>query len=150
GCEMTWPVRSPTIFMGAYRFLHAPAGPEPDYGPVLTPAICQTPEGPLWGQRPGSISRWMAVPWQADTASCRSGYAKDYDPYLPTFWPARVPNQVLTPTDYQTVMDKTVPEAERLAAFARRGDWDAPLGGGTYIDAINKLAGNIDIVAVVD
>ena len=42
----------------------------------------------------------MAVPWQTDTASCRSGYylgyGPRYDPYVPTFWPARVPNQVLT------------------------------------------------------
>lgn len=150
GCEMTWPVRSSSIFMGPYRFLHAPNGPEPDYGPVLTPAICQTPMGPLYGQRPGSISRWMAVPWQTDTASCRSGYEPDYDPYLPTFWPARVPNQVLTPSDYQIVMDKDTPKEDRLAAFARRQSWDDTLGTGTYISQINNMASNIDIVAVVD
>lgn len=150
GCEMTWPVRSQSIFMGPYRFLHAPNGPEPDYGPVLTPSICQTPMGPLYGQRPGSISRWMAVPWQTDTASCRSGYDPDYDPYLPTFWPARVPNQVLTPSDYRIVMDKDAATADRLAAFARRQSWDDTLGTGTYISQINNMAGNIDIVAVVD
>lgn len=150
GCEMTWPVRSSTIFMEPYRFLHAPATPEPDYGPVLTPAICQTPEGPLWGQRPGSISRWMAVPWQTDTASCRSGYDTDYDPYLPTFWPARVPNQVLTRSAYDKVMDAGLPEQERLAAFATRQDWDDTLGAGTYIAQINAMANNIDLVAVVD
>ncbi|MFV3073764.1 LodA/GoxA family CTQ-dependent oxidase [Niveispirillum fermenti] len=151
GCEMTWPVRSESIFMGAYRFLHAPAGSkEPDYGPVMTSEICGTPDGPLYGQRPGSISRWMAVPWQTDTASCRSGYDTAYDPYLPTFWPARVPNQVLTPSDYKTVMNKKLPAEERLAAFARRASWNDPLGKGTYISQINNLANNIDIVAVVD
>lgn len=149
GCEMTWPVRSDTIFMGPYRFLHAPPAPEPDYGPVLTPAICQTPSGPLWGQRPGSISRWMAVPWQTDTASCRSGYDTDYDPYLPTFWPARVPNQVLTRSAYDKVMNKDLPTEERLAAFATRQDWDDTLGTGTYISQINAMANNIDLVAVV-
>ncbi len=149
GCEMTWPVRTPTMFMGPYRFLHAPPGPEPDYGRELTSAICELPDGPLTGQRPGDISRWMAVPWQTDTASCRSGYEPSYDPYLPTFWPARVPNQVLTPQSYAVVMDTTLPLDKRLAAFAHRASWDAPLGDGTYVDQINTMAGDIDLVAVV-
>lgn len=150
GCEMTWPVRTASMFMGPYRFLHAPAGLEPDYGPELTPEICRRPDGPLTGQRPGGITRWMAVPWQTDTASCRSGYDAAYDPYLPTFWPARVPNQVLTPQDYAVVMDDDRPMADRLAAFARRASWDAPLGEGTYVDKINVLAEDIDCVAVVE
>ena len=29
--------------------------------------------GPLYFQAPGDLSRWMAVPWQTDTSSCRSG-----------------------------------------------------------------------------
>lgn len=52
--------------------------------------------GPLYFNGPGDLTRWMAVPWQTDTASCRSGYVPEYDPYLPTFWPHRVPNHVLT------------------------------------------------------
>lgn len=150
GCEMTWPVRSENMYMAAFRFLHAPDSPEPDYGPVMTTEICDTPEGPLWGQRPGSITRWMAVPWQTDTASCRSGYDKNYDPYLPTFWPARVPNEVLTPSAYEKVMDTSLSPDERLSAFASRQDWDDTLGAGTYIAQINTFANNIDIVAIVD
>ena len=65
----------------------------------------------------------MAVPWQADTASCRSGYDTRYDPYLPTFWPARVPNQVLTEADYAIAVDESRPLAERQAAFERRANW---------------------------
>ncbi len=91
----------------------------------------------------------MAVPWQTDTASCRSGYEPSYDPYLPTFWPARVPNQVLTPQSYAVVMDSSLPLDTRLAAFAHRASWDAPLGDGTYVDQINTMAGDIDLVAVV-
>ena len=150
GCEMTWPVRSENMYMAAFRFLRAPDSPEPDYGPVMTTEICDTPEGPLWGQRPGSITRWMAVPWQTDTASCRSGYDKNYDPYLPTFWPARVPNEVLTPSAYEKVMDTSLSPDERLSAFASRQDWDDTLGAGTYIAQINTFANNIDIVAIVD
>lgn len=150
GCEMTWPVRTASLYMGPYRFLHAPMGTDPDYGPELTTAICERPDGPLTGQRAGGITRWMAVPWQTDTASCRSGYERNYDPYLPTFWPARVPNQVLTPQDYATVMDDSKPMEDRLAAFARRASWDAALGDGPYVDQINVLANDIDCVAVVE
>jgi hypothetical protein len=65
----------------------------------------------------------MAIPWQGDTAFCRSGYDPQFDPYLPTFWAARVPNQVLTEEDYNKVIDTSLPRAERLAAFAHRPNW---------------------------
>jgi len=65
----------------------------------------------------------MAVPWQTDTAFCRSGFSPEYDPYLPTFWPARVPNQVLTEDDYSEVMRMDASPEERLVAFNRRKDW---------------------------
>ena len=110
GCEMTWPVRQIAMYRAPFRFAHAPAGwVEPDYGMTLTFAIASAPNGCLGPQTPGGISRWMAVPWQCDTASCRSGYDKTYDPYVPTFWPARVPNQVLTRQDYDIVMDVNAP-----------------------------------------
>ena len=69
----------------------------------------------------------MALPWQADTASCRSGYESTYDPYVPTFWPARVPNQVLTAMNYGIVMDTAKTDAQRLAAFHDRRSWYFPL-----------------------
>jgi hypothetical protein len=79
------------------------------------------------------------VPWQTDTASCRSGYLKTYDPSLPTFWPARVPNQVLTQADYEIVLDPEQPLADRLAAFARRAAWLRPLGSKSHTDQINNM-----------
>ena len=103
-----------------------------------------------WRQLPGGISRWMAVPWQTDTASCRSGYLKSYDPNVPTFWPARVPNQVLTKQDYETVMDKELPLAERLAAFARRASWLQPLGDKSYTDQINNMITHFDRMGIVE
>ena len=81
----------------------------------------------------------MAVPWQTDTASCRSGYLRSYDPYVPTFWPARVPNQVLTQADYDIVMNEGASLAERLTAFARRASWLRPLGSRSYTDQINNM-----------
>ncbi|HMB03388.1 MAG TPA: LodA/GoxA family CTQ-dependent oxidase, partial [Isosphaeraceae bacterium] len=134
GCEVTWPIRHATMFTAPFRIRHRPAGTqEPDYGPVLTPDKALARTGPLYGQGPGDLSRWMAVPWQADTASCRSGYDRRYDPLVPTFWPARVPNHVLTLEDYQKAIDPNLPRDQRLAAFRARAVWlrnvvDDPLG----------------------
>ena len=66
----------------------------------------------------------MGLPWQGDTAYCRSGYELSYDPYFPTFWPARAPNHVLAEDDYAIVMDTGKSREERLAAFGRRASWD--------------------------
>jgi L-lysine epsilon oxidase C-terminal domain len=152
GCEMTWPMRTAGLYMAPFRLRHAPAGwIEPDYGPVLGADLINLPNGPLLGgQLPGGVTRWMAVPWQTDTASCRSGYLKSYDPYLPTFWPARVPNQVLTQADYEIVLDPEQPLADRLAAFARRASWLRPLGSNSYTDQINNMIAHFDHMGVVE
>ncbi len=77
GCEMTWPVRHPTMYSAPFRIRHRRADdPEPPLGPTLTPNNVVTVGGPLYAQGPGGLSRWMAVPWQTDTASCRAGYDK--------------------------------------------------------------------------
>ena len=128
GCEMTWPMRHASMYMAPFRLRHRDAAdPEPDFGRILTPAAALSVGGPLYGQTAGSVTRWMAVPWQTDTASCLSGYTtgyeQRYDPYLPTFWPARVPNSVLTVQDYTIVMDSSRPLEERQAAFERRAVW---------------------------
>jgi hypothetical protein len=140
GCEMTWPVRHSTMYMEPYRWRHRAANnPEPDYGTTLTPAMALSCDGPLYGQSPGSITRWMAIPWQTDTASCRSGYNAEYDPYLPTFWPARVPNQVLSEENYQAVINPELTREERLAAYHRRSDWDRTLGVGKPTQLANMV-----------
>jgi hypothetical protein len=151
GCEMTWPVRSTLMYMDPFRFKHAPdewVAPEP--GEVFTSDDLNLPNGALAGQQAGGITRWMAVPWQTDTASCRSGYDKSYDPYLPTFWAARVPNQVLTRENYKIVMDAKRPLAERLAAFANRASWIEPLGSTSYTHQINNMIQHFDHLGVVE
>jgi L-Lysine epsilon oxidase N-terminal/L-lysine epsilon oxidase C-terminal domain len=151
GCEMTWVVRTPTMYLQAFRFKHRdPGSSEPALGQVLTPDVITLREGPFFGQLPGGLSRWMAVPWQTDTASCLSGYHKRYDPYLPAFWPARVPNQVLTYKNYTTVMDCSRPLDERLAAFANRAAWNDPLGTVSYTDQINNMIQGFDHLGVVE
>ncbi|WP_226341514.1 MULTISPECIES: LodA/GoxA family CTQ-dependent oxidase [unclassified Halomonas] len=150
GCEMTWPVRHSTMYMEPYRWRHRdPNDPEPDYGTTLTPAMAKSYNGPLYGQFPGSITRWMAIPWQTDTASCRSGYDTEYDPYLPTFWPARVPNQVLSKENYDTVMNDSLSREERLAAYHHRADWDRTLGPD-HKQQLARMVTDFDQMGVVE
>ncbi|MGB0505046.1 MAG: LodA/GoxA family CTQ-dependent oxidase [Pikeienuella sp.] len=124
GCELTWPMRHASMYRAPYRIRERQIGTaEPNYGQKLTQTEVLSMGGPLYDQGPGDLTRWMALPWQGDTAACRSGYAMEYDPYVPTYWPARVPNQVLTYIDYQTLCDTTRPMDERIAAFHNRPSW---------------------------
>lgn len=153
GCEVTWPVRHLTMFHAPFRIRHRPPGvPEPDYGSMLTPAVALSLTGPLHAQGPGDLTRWMGLPWQADTGFCRSGYDTKYDPYVPTFWPARVPNQVLTEPNYQVVINTHEPRERRLAAFTARMVWTAPLQGSTagQMDQMVRVFGDMGLVEVRD
>lgn len=128
GCELTWPMRHASIWKRPFRIrVRRPDNPEPDYGDRLTTARALGPDGPLHAQAPGGLTRWMALPWQADTAGCRSGYDLSFDPNLPTFWPARVPNHVLPVENYDRVMDAKLSDEERIEAFYGRRSWYYPL-----------------------
>lgn len=150
GCEMTWPMRQAGMYQSAFR-LKARVGVEPDFGQELTP-IWNAPGGPVnGGQSAGSITRWMAVPWQTDTASCRSGYSKAYDPYVPTFWPARVPNEVVSSEAYAVITDTAQSMEARMAAFTQRADWLEPLGlKMPYQHQINHMIHHFDEMGVVE
>ncbi|MES2790737.1 MAG: LodA/GoxA family CTQ-dependent oxidase, partial [Planctomycetota bacterium] len=128
------------------RFKLRPSSlPEPDYGDILSPLTALSSSGPLNALGAGDLSKWLAVPWQTDTASCRAGY-EQFTPSTPTFWPARVPNHVLTEEDYQTVMTSKDP-VERWAAFHRRVNWLRNLGGG--FESILRMVtefGNLGVV----
>ena len=155
GCEMTWPMRQPSMYMSAFRVLHAvPGWVEPTYGPQLSLDMIPPPANdPFMGQIAGGLTRWMALPWQTDTASCRYNYGNKYDPNLPTFWPARVPNTVLDDDDYNKVINRSLPLDERLAAFARRIPWTWPLGKNkntTYFDQINNMIAHFGDLGVVE
>lgn len=144
GCEATWPMRVASMYGSPFR-LRRRAGREPDYGDVLTPAVALSADGPLAGCAPGDVTRWMAVPWQTDTASCRSGYQygdTPVDPYLPTFWAARVPNHVMPAQNYAVVLDRSRPLDERRAAFALRAQFfrniDRPERGDTLQEMVDN------------
>ncbi|MGW4206309.1 LodA/GoxA family CTQ-dependent oxidase, partial [Streptomyces sp. NPDC004726] len=153
GCELTWPMRHPTMYSAPFRLRHRdPAAPEPSWGSVLTPQTALSVDGPLYAQEPGGLTRWMAVPWQTDTARCRSGYylgfGPRYDPYLPTFWPARVPNQILTEEDYETAIAQDSTPEERQVAFERRAVWDRwlPADRIAQMNAMVKDFGKLGLV----
>ncbi|MFB9981031.1 LodA/GoxA family CTQ-dependent oxidase [Mesorhizobium kowhaii] len=130
GCELTWPMRHASLYQAPFRIKRRSSGNSgPDYGSELNQTIALKPGGPLYEQGPGDLSRWMALPWQGDTAFCRSGYDPSYDPFLPTFWAARVPNQVLTEAAYHIVVDQTLPRDQRIAAFNQRAHWLRSLSG---------------------
>ncbi len=116
GCEFTWPLRQAIMYEAPFRIKRRVSN-EPDYGDQLTSSIALRPGGPLDGSGAGSITRWMACPWQTDTASCLSGYRSFSGEYLPTFWPARVPNDVLSEADYEIVMNDGASTEQREAAF---------------------------------
>ena len=133
GVEAPWVLRVPSLWATPYRLRVAGTSMVvQDYGDQLTPAVTMGPDGPVQGVTPGDLSMWMGVPWHADAASCRNGYRvagynPDVSPYLPAFWPARVPNEVLAESDYETVVDTSQSMATRQQAFARRRTWIRPL-----------------------
>jgi hypothetical protein len=156
GCELTWPLRHASMYRSPFRIRPRTAGQsEPDYGDFMTQAIALAPDGPLSASAPGDLTRWMAVPWHVDTASCLAGYQPEIDPFLPAFWPARVPNHVLTHADYQFIMEGSRKDtAKRQAAFNRRHDWLRRLHDGspyqTQITRMMEIFGELGVVAKCD
>lgn len=148
GCELTWPMRHSTIYSAPFRIRHAANPTKQDYGTVLTQDIVLRPGGPLYAQGPGDLTRWMGIPWQADTGFCRSGYELEYDPYLPTFWPANVPNQVLTEENYEIV--RNCPEEdEKLKAFYTREPWLRGLPSDT-VEAMEYMVNNFAELGIIE
>ena len=111
-------------------------------------------DGPLSASGPGDISKWMAVPWQTDTASCRAGYPGTEFPddgFIPSFWPARVPNTVLSEANYQTVIDPSQPLDRRIAAFYDRGLWYQSLGPKRpYLEQISRMVDHFSELGVME
>lgn len=126
GCEFTWPMRHAIMYQSDRPFrIKRRANQEEDFGVAISQDIVLADGGPLDGSSPGDITKWMAVPWQSDTSSCLSGYRTFSGEYLPTFWPARVPNDVLTEEDYNELQKSGQDPVAQLDYFnpARRKKW---------------------------
>ncbi len=141
GCEFTWPMRHSMMYQAdrPYRIKRR-ANQEEDFGVAISHNIALAPGGPLDGSSPGDITKWMAVPWQSDTSSCLSAYRTYSGEYLPTFWPARVPNDVLTEADYDIIKEADQDTELRIERFspASRKKW---LRGYIYNDQGGFLYG---------
>jgi hypothetical protein len=148
GEEAPWIMRHASLYSGLCRLrVRGPSDPpEPNYGHVLTPARALGSDGPLHRSSPGDITRWMAVPWQTDTANCNSAYPHSTGqppklPDLPTFWPAIVPNTVLTELAYHRILNAELALADRQASFAGRQAWNRHLPSD-YLDRNNRIITN--------
>ncbi|MFN0111144.1 MAG: LodA/GoxA family CTQ-dependent oxidase [Blastocatellia bacterium] len=140
GCEATWPMRHASLYSALFRIkVNPPDQPPKDYGAVLMPEVAVSPDGPIGGSSPGDITRWMVLPWQVDTASCGAGYDPKTNPFFPTFWPARVPNQVLPEMHYRQALNAEASETQRVKQFSLRLDWLRDLLLLTQTGKIEKI-----------
>mgnify|MGYP003682974569 CR=1 FL=1 len=152
GIELTWPMRVKQMWKKPYRLNVVDEGEatDLDFGSLLSPAIAlgeskmqdkngNEKPGPLSKSGPGALTRWLGVPWQTDEASCLSGYDLTLYLPLPSFWAARVPNQVLSEDSYErSIKEGNLNIAQRLKHFDYRQDWLRDLGS-VYQDKINHM-----------
>ncbi|KAB8153648.1 hypothetical protein EZY14_010500 [Kordia sp. TARA_039_SRF] len=147
GIELTWPMRVKQMWKAPYRLNVVKEGEDTDlnFGPLLSPEIVlgrtkiDGKDGPLAKSGPGALTRWLGVPWQTDEASCLSGYDMTLYLPLPSFWAARVPNQVLSEDSYKRSIE--APDlniAQRLKHFDYRQDWLRDFGS-VYQKKINLM-----------
>ncbi len=141
GIELTWTLRVAAMWKGPFRLNQLAEGvaPKMDYGATLTPAEALGAGGVVQASAPGTLTWWMGVPWQTDEASCLSGYEVGTYLPLPSFWAARVPNQVLSERSYSRVMDSTLSVTQRLKHLFLRPDWLRFFGP----DRLTRLNDNI-------
>ncbi|WP_108869074.1 LodA/GoxA family CTQ-dependent oxidase [Aquimarina aquimarini] len=140
GIELTWPMRIKIMWESPYRLRVVEEGklPELDFGPLLSTVIALGENGPLSNSGPGSLTRWLGVPWQTDEASCLSGYDTSTYLPLPSFWAARVPNQVLSEDGFERMGVHSLNIAQRLKHFDNRQDWLRDFGSD-YTKKINLM-----------
>jgi len=124
GIEAPWSMRVASLWERPFRLRVRSTETQTEWGSKLTRDSVFAKHGPLQGCAPGDLTCWLGVPWHNDAASCRSGYQRRISTVLPTFWPARIPNQVLREADYRIVMDRSRPLEERKRAFRQRHDWE--------------------------
>ncbi len=142
GIELTWVMRIPHLWKGAYRLKVLPGmgSARQDWGASLTPEMCICAGGPHDGVAAGSLTRFMGVPWQTDGVSCNS--AADYSPWtflsMPTFWGARAPDQVLAQANFRraAALDPATAGMQIGKHFTYRSDWLRDIRGADYYGRI--------------
>lgn len=158
GIELTWPLRVPRMWrppreaggcLFRLRILPPGTAPRDDFGPVLTPEVCVGPDGPLTASGPGTLTRWLGVPWQTDEASCLAGYDTSTYLPLPSFWAARVPNDVLSLQGFTQATDARLSGVQRLKNFARRQFWLRDIQGASSNERRNNMVKDWSLMGIV-
>lgn len=143
GIELSWPMRVRSLWASAYRLALIPEDTalRQDFGVSLTPSECLSSDGPLIAAGPGALTRWLGVPWQTDEASCNS--AAEYEPTtflsMPSYWGARVPDQVLSSESWSRAVAPENGSLQRLKHVALRSDWLRDVRGRTYQERIQQM-----------
>jgi hypothetical protein len=140
GIEITWPFRHLMMWDEPFRLkvLSENEKVRDDYGGIITSEIALSENGPLDGTGPGSLTRWLGVPWQTDEASCMSGYDVTLYLPLPSFWSVRVPNTILSMDSYDRLKSTTTNEGQKLKHFSYRVDWMRDFTSN-YVPRINNM-----------
>jgi len=158
GIELTWPLRVPRMWRPPqeaggllYRLRILPPGESPrdDFGAVLTPEVCLGEGGPLAASGPGTLTRWLGIPWQTDEASCLAGYDSSTYLPLPSFWAARVPNDVLSQNAFAQATDPRLSGVQRLKNFARRQFWLRDIQGASSNERRNNMVQDWSLMGIV-
>ena len=146
GIELTWTMRLPGIWCRAYRLkvLDRDGAARQDYGDVLTPAVCVGAGGPYDGVAAGALTRFLGVPWQTDGTSCNSAADNAPSTFLsmPTFWGARVPDQVLAEANYerlQALDQQPALSVQAMKHFMYRADWLRDVRGRDYFERLTHM-----------
>ncbi|WP_376960785.1 LodA/GoxA family CTQ-dependent oxidase [Azospirillum sp. A26] len=96
GIEMTWISRNPAIYDGPFR-IKARVNASGPLSLGFDPAA---------GMEPGDVSRYMAVPWQADFNECSS---QPIEGRILWWWPAQRPEFVYLPPDPKALLAEPSP-----------------------------------------
>jgi hypothetical protein len=146
GIELSWPMRVKRLWKAPYRLNLVEEGTpvKQDFGRELTPELCLAAFGPLAAAGPGALTRWLGIPWQTDEASCNS--AAEYAPStflsIPSYWGARVPDQVLSSESWERASAGENGTLQALKHFAQRSDWLRDVRDVNYYNRIKNMVAN--------
>ncbi|CAH6813959.1 LodA/GoxA family CTQ-dependent oxidase [Vibrio chagasii] len=163
GIEISWPLRVDQMWkspvageLSPYRLNvvaleheNDPKYVSDDYGPVLSPEEAMKKNGPVDFSGPGTLTRWMGVPWQADAASCLGGL--DESNYLPTpaLWAPRAPQNVLSEQSYEGINSDGSGTFQKSKKFNYRQYWLRDLDNSDTLSRLNDMANEWSDLGIV-
>ncbi|MCF2873104.1 MULTISPECIES: LodA/GoxA family CTQ-dependent oxidase [unclassified Tenacibaculum] len=111
-----------------------------DYGPVLSPEKAMAKQGPVHYSGPGTLTRWMGVPWQADAASCLGGLDESNYLPVPALWAPRAPQHVISEQSYEGMNSEKNGTFQKTKQFNYRQFWLRDLDNSDTLSRLNDMA----------